>query len=113
MFNLLVYISCLLTETKEPELWELNRYVVVKHAIKWKEIGGELGLKQEFINNTASDFQSFDRQKHEKCLQEVFQKWLNVDTSASWNKLQLVLTNVARAQQNLLPVFDIYGEFVF
>ena len=93
-------------------MWELNRYVLVKHAVMWKEIGGELGLTQEFISIITANFQSFDCQKHEKCFQEVFQKWLNVDTSASWNKLQLVLTNVARAQKGLFPVSDIYGKLL-
>jgi len=85
-------------------MWELNRYVVIKQAIKWKEIGGELGLKPEVINNIGANFQSFDREKHESCLKEVFKKWLEVDTGATWSKLELALTNVARAEQGLPPV---------
>ena len=89
-------------------MWELNRYVVAKYAVKWKEIGGELGLEQDVVNNIAANFQSFDREKHESCLKEVFKKWLKLDTGACWRKLELALTNVVRAQQDLPPVSYVY-----
>ncbi|XP_065887254.1 uncharacterized protein [Dysidea avara] len=105
-----VFIDDIADKTNKPAMKELNRYVVTKYAVKWKEIGGELGLKPSVINDIAADFQSFDRNKHENCLKEVFKKWLEVDTGACWKKLELVLTNVDRAGQNFPPVSDIYDS---
>lgn len=80
---------------------------MIKHAINWKEIAGELRLKPEVVDIIAADCQS---QKHENCLKEVFRRWLKSDTDASWIKLELALTNVTRIQNGLQPVTNMYGK---
>ena len=108
-----MYNCDFLLENATPTPRDLYNYIVTKHATNWREIGGELGLKPEVVNNIAANFQTFDSSKHENCLKEVFKFWLRADTNASWKKLEVALTNVSRAQRGLNVISNMYGECIY
>ena len=66
-----------------PDMKDLNTYVVQQQAAQWEELGLELGLKRYHIDNIARDH------PHEAviCCRKMLQKWLDIDSSASWRKL--------------------------
>ena len=81
---------------------DLNRYL--KYAADWKDIGIQLGLEFNMLNNIARN----NFQQAEYCVQEVLDKWLKVDPKATWKSLEVALTNVRRLQLGLDPVDDVY-----
>ena len=86
---------------------DLNRYVINLHAAHWRDIGIELGLKLQVINNIEERY----RQQNTYCLQQTLDKWLQLSpTTATWKTLEVALTNVRRQQLGLDPVDDVYGE---
>ena len=46
-------------------------------------------------------------------LKETLQKWLCYDVHATWNKLEVTLTNINRAKLGLDPVDAVYGKDVY
>ena len=66
-----------------PDMKDLNRYVVQQQAAQWEELGLELGLERHHINNITKDHPS------EAVIGcgKMLQKWLDIDSSASWRKL--------------------------
>ena len=87
---------------------DLNRYVIKRHASDWKDIGLELGLDLHVLNIIRKD----NPQDSVTCLQETLDKWLELNDDTTWNKLELALTNVNRANLGLDPVDDLHGKDV-
>jgi len=85
---------------------DLNRYVVHKNAVQWKETGVELGLKDCVLGNVAKD----NSEQIVACFRDTLKKWLRSTPSASWRVLEVALTNVRRKALQLDPVDDLYGK---
>ena len=98
-----------LIESKKPTTRDLNRYVVIKFASDWENIGIELGLDLDVLDIIARD----NPLQSEACLRKTFDKWLQLTTDATWETLEVALTNVNRVKLGLDPVFDIYGELIY
>ena len=84
---------------------DINRYTK-RHATDWKDIGLELGLQFEILNIIEKD--------HSPCCVTCFQSmincWLNSATeNATWEALEVALTNVNRQKLGFDPVDDVYG----
>ena len=84
---------------------DINRYTK-RHATDWKDIGLELGLQFEGLNIIEKD--------HSPCCVTCFQLmincWLNSATeNATWEALEVALTNVNRQKLGFDPVDDVYG----
>ena len=77
-----------------PEISELHKHVKKEVSTRWYDLGVQLlGHDREHVNqlkiikyNNPSD--------SEKCCVELFEYWLQVDTTASWNKLITALRHV-------------------
>ena len=92
-------------EDTTPSERDLNRYVINKHSVDWREIGLELGLQGEQLNIIGIDFTQCA-----KCLQKTLEAWLNIGDGATWKALEVAVTNVNRAKNGLNPVDDVFGK---
>ena len=101
---LLYYVFC--TEIKLPTMRDINRYVTRRHAVDWKNIDIELGLKLAALNIIENDHPL----KSEACFQVMIDKWIEkIAENATWKALEVALTNVNRQKLDLDPVDDVYG----
>jgi len=66
-----------------PLLKDLYEKITPKYATFWKIIGVLLGLQPEELNIIEED----NNNKAESCCNAMFDKWLNTDPSASWERL--------------------------
>ena len=74
-----------------PLLRDLADVVTPHYAAKWRVIGFLLGLSQ-----SALDIIEYDRGRSAiNCCIEIWGKWLDSDTSATWRKVLKVLENKA------------------
>jgi len=85
---------------------DLNRYVIKKCATDWKDIGLELGLQ----HSTLKVVKHNNPLQVEDCLEEVLDKWLQLNRNTTWRTLEVALTNVSRQKLGLDPVDDVYGS---
>ena len=68
---------------------DLTRHVDEQQAAQWERLAIELGLKHYHIANIADDNkQKLDNPKRSvTCCRVLLQKWLDIDPSATWSKL--------------------------
>ena len=85
---------------------DLNRYVTRKYASDWLDIGIELELDLDVLNIIESD----NPQKCVACLRNTLDKWLKLNTDATWKTLEIAITNVNRSKLGMNPVDDVYGK---
>ena len=78
------------TATSTPLLKDLYEYITPQYATDWKVIGTLLGLPMEEQKITERDYN-----KVVSCCNAMLEKWLEVDPSASWNKLLNVIQSPA------------------
>ena len=95
---------------KKPEMSELNKYLV-KYCGLWRAIGLKLGLEDDLLETIARD-----NPKHQECFRVMLQKWLIQDVSATWNTLELAITNAQRDDLSLdnltESMFDVENMYV-
>ena len=73
----------LFTVNTRPAEKDLQRYVTPKYATNWKEIGIQLNLS----NGDLSIIEVDNPHSVKKQCNAMLFKWLEVDSSASWQKL--------------------------
>ena len=78
------------TGDDKPDMRDLNRYIVEQQAGQWERLGLELGLKDYHIANISKD----NPNRSVTCCREMIQKWLEIDTSATWGKLDDAINNI-------------------
>ena len=61
--------------------------MVEQYAIHWRQLGAELGLKGYHIANITENNASRQLRLVEHCCYQMLQKWLHIDPSATWGKL--------------------------
>ena len=71
---------------------DVNRYIVEQQAAhdQWERLGLELGLKDYHIANISKDHPN----RSVTCCREMLQKWLHIDPSATWGKLDNAVKNI-------------------
>ena len=74
-----------------PSHKELCELVMPHYAAKWKFIGSLLDLKPSLLDIIDHDH---GRSTIDSCL-EMWNQWLNTDTSATWRKVLKVLEHTA------------------
>ena len=79
------------TATSIPQLKDLHSYIIPYYAAHWRVIGTLLGLSSGTLDIIKYD----NRDKARPCCHAVFEEWLEVDTSASWNRLLSVIQSPA------------------
>ena len=83
---------------------DLNRYVTIKYATQWYDIGIELGLRFDLLDIIKRN----NPLKSTICFQKTIDKWLELNSeNATWKKLEFALTNVNRTNLGLDPVDEI------
>ena len=65
---------------------DVNRYIVEQQAAQWEKFGLELGLKDYHIVNISKD-NEHNPNRSVTCCSEMLQKWLHIDPTATWGKL--------------------------
>lgn len=68
---------------ERPSKKLLMKHVKTKVATKWKDLGLELGIDPNKLNNLENDRKDIS----EACCMEMFRFWLNKFHDASWYKL--------------------------
>ena len=71
--------------TDRPKISELHNYIKVEVSPKWKDLGIQL-LNAEQAKK-LDVIQTDHPGDSEKCCTAMFNYWLQVDTTASWDKL--------------------------
>ena len=79
------------TVTSAPLLKELRNYITPNYATHWRVIGTQLSLPKGRLDIIKYD----NHDKAEPCCDAVLEKWLEVDPSASWEKLFKVIESPA------------------
>ena len=77
---------------------ELNQFLI-EHCKLWRFIGYKLELEDSVLVMIQDDHQTqMDR------FEAMLRKWLEQDVRATWNTLELAITNVRREGLNLKPL---------
>ena len=82
-----------------PQLKDLHNHITPHYAARWRIIGTLLGLPKGTLDIIEHD----NYHKAEPCCDAVWEKWLEVDPSASWNKLQSVIHSPAVSASDTTP----------
>ena len=90
---LLYIITHTHTGDDRPDMRDLNRYIVEQQAAQWERLGLELGLKDYHIANISKD-NEHNPNRSVTCCREMLHKWHDIDTSATWGKLDDAINNI-------------------
>ena len=84
-------INISFTATSTPLLKDLQNHITPHYAARWRIIGTQLGLPKGRLDIIEHD----NYHKAEPCCDGVLEEWLEVDPSASWEKLFKVIESPA------------------
>ena len=74
-----------------PSLKDLYQHITPHFATQWKMIGMQLGLPNEILVEIKGGYSTNSKW----CCNQMLEKWLDVDTTASWDKLLMVIESPA------------------
>ena len=74
---------------KNPELKDLNDYVAITYASKWKLLGRILNIKEELLRNIEKDHPK----DCEECYSRMLSDWLELTPDATWGTLLKAVDN--------------------
>ena len=77
--------------TSVPLLKDLYQHITPHYATHWNVIGTQLGLSTGTLDIIEND----NMHKAVQCCNGMLKKWLEVDTTASWEKLLKVIESPA------------------
>ena len=83
--------STILIVNTTPLPKDLCRHITPQYAADWKVIGTLLGLPSAAIDIIEYD----NHYKARQCCNAMLNKWLQLDTTASWKKLFTVIESPA------------------
>ena len=75
--------NLLLTETSKPNLKDLYELITPQYAADWKVIGTLLGLPSGELKAIEAGYPT----NVKWCCNQMLEKWLEIDPTASWGKL--------------------------
>ena len=75
----------------EPLIRDLHQHVTPQYATQWRVIGTLLDLPSETLNIIERNHMF----QVDLCCNAMLEKWLQVDTTASWEKLFTVIESSA------------------
>ena len=113
---LLISIVIIITEVKislntlyyhtgddRPDMRDLYSNIVRQYAVQWERLGLELGLQEYDIANISENNSSRKQRQVEVCCSQMLQKWLEIDPSATWGKLDDAVKNI-KLSSTISPV---------
>ena len=74
-----------------PSLKDLQLHFTPQYAVQWRVIGTQLGLPTATLDIIEHD----NHYKARECCNAMLNKWLQVDTTASWGKLFTIIESPA------------------
>ena len=74
-----------------PSLRDLQQCFIPQYAVQWRVIGTQLGLSTATLDIIEHD----NHYKARQCCNAMLSKWLEVDTTASWEQLFTVIESPA------------------
>ena len=83
--------QCVMTVNTTPLLMDLYQHVTPQYAADWKVIGTLLGLPSGELKAIEAGYPTNVRW----CCNAMLEKWLEVDTTASWRKLFTIIESPA------------------
>ena len=69
--------------------------MVPKYAIYWKDLGVKLGLRNHDID-VISHNNAYNPNRTVDCCRSMFNKWLQIDSGATWGKLIDAISSVGK-----------------
>lgn len=82
------------TVNSTPSLKDLQQYVTPQYAIQWRVIGIQLGLSSETLDIIECD----NYYKIIPCCNAMLKQWLQMDITASWEKLLTIIESSAMSR---------------
>ena len=82
------------TVNSTPSLKDLQQYVTPQYAIQWRVIGIQLGLSSETLDIIECD----NHYKIIPCCNAMLKQWLQMDITASWEKLLTIIESSAMSR---------------
>ena len=79
---------------------DIDNYVVVRWASKWKEIATQLNIEEYLIRNIEHDYSS----NCVECCHKMLGDWLEQNKHPTWEKLINALNQVSENLAGLLKV---------
>ena len=74
------------TGNRKPELSELHRQIVPKYAARWRDLGVQLKIPINYLDEIAED--NANRPScSRKCCKAMLQKWMEITPNATWDML--------------------------
>ena len=77
--------------TTKPKLKDLYQYITPQYAADWKVIGTLLGLPSEELKAIEAGYPT----NVKWCCNQMLERWLEVNPTASWEKLFAVIESSA------------------
>ena len=74
-----------------PKLKDLHQYITPLYAADWKEIGTLLGLPSRELKAIEAGYPT----NVKWCCNQMLEKWLEMDPTASWRKLFTAIESLA------------------
>ena len=87
-------MALIITGDDTPKLNELQTNIVEQYAVHWEELGRQLGLKDYQLANISENNVNRDKKRVEICCRRVLEKWLQIDRSPTWGKLDDVVKSL-------------------
>ena len=84
---------------KRPAPKDYQQFLT-KYCLEWRSIGLQLGLEQDVLDVINADHLN----QRKECFGLTLDKWLQLDTEATWSKLELAITNANRATLSIAPL---------
>lgn len=108
MLYISLFLLFWLIEKERPTVQDLNKYVVREYADEWYNVGMELGLELDILDNIDKDH----LQQNVICFQKALEKWLKLDNcNATWKLLEVALSGV-NANRNFYEIGDFDGKYI-
>ena len=90
-FTACILDNLLLTETSKPDLKDLYELITPQYAADWKVIGTPLGIPSGELKAIETGWPATVK----CCYNQMLEKWLEVDPTASWGKLFIAIESPA------------------
>ena len=75
---------------RKPEISELHKHIVPKYAARWRDLGVQLKIPEHQLNTIAVNNTNHPSYS-EQCCKAVLQKWMEINTNATWDMLQMAI----------------------
>jgi len=86
-------------DDQRPEPKDFQRFLI-DHCELWRDIGLQLGLKSELLDEVASAHPMQSRE----CFRVTLEKWLRLNVEVTWENLELAITNANCGRLGLQPL---------